>query len=41
VPPETDQQAAQDALAAASRIGSTDGVEALLHPGAGEPTSPS
>jgi Family of unknown function (DUF5994) len=41
VPPETDQQAAQDALAAASRIGSTDGVEALLHPGAGEPTNPS
>jgi Family of unknown function (DUF5994) len=41
VPPETDPQAAQDALAAASGIGNTDGVEALLHPGAGEPTSPS
>ena len=41
VPPETEPQAAQDALNAASRIGNTDGVEALLHAGAGEPTSSS
>ena len=47
VPPETDPQAAQDALAAASRVGSTDGVEALLHrrrggsrPAPHDPTAP-
>jgi Family of unknown function (DUF5994) len=37
VPPETDPQAAQDALAAAGRDGNADGIEKLLRSGAPEP----
>jgi hypothetical protein len=37
VPPETDPQAAQDALASAGRDGNTDDIDKLLHTGAAEP----
>jgi Family of unknown function (DUF5994) len=37
VPPETDPQAAQHALAAAGQDGNVDGIEKLLRSGAAEP----